>query len=131
MDTKKQKVINLLNEFRDYSGLLPDAEKIADKIIEALNEDKFVPPLNSDCVDYIYANELMNDKSLREIYETGELFLNYYESVGWVVGKSKKQMKSWKKALNNWCKRDWSKKSNAKSRVEESIKAFMMLQKSK
>jgi hypothetical protein len=36
-------------------------------------------------------------------------------------------MKSWKKALNNWCKRDWSKKSPAKSKIEESVKAYNIL----
>jgi len=34
----------------------------------------------------------------------GNEFCDFYESKGWVVGKSK--MKSWKASVRNWCKND-------------------------
>ena len=91
----------------------------------------FVAPSLKNAIDYILLKELMKTKSVNQISETAELFINYYESVGWVVGKAKKPMKSWAKALNNWCKRDWNKKSGSSAKVHESIKAYMLLQKSK
>jgi hypothetical protein len=100
------------------------------RITELLNKSPsliFEPPNPQEAVDYILLKELMKIKPVDDICETAELFINYYESVGWVVGKAKKPMKSWKKALNNWCKRDWSKKSPAKSKIEESVKAYNIL----
>ena len=41
-----------------------------------------------------------------------EEFVLYYESVGWVVGKSRKPMKSWKAAVALWAKN--SKKTEPK-----------------
>ena len=39
----------------------------------------------------------------------GESFINYFEQVGWVVGSTKKPMKAWKAAVNNWLKNNSSK----------------------
>jgi hypothetical protein len=33
---------------------------------------------------------------------SGGAFVDYYESCGWVVGKSKKPMKSWQAAVRTW-----------------------------
>ena len=96
--------------------------------INELTNSSFTPPKLKEAVDYILLKELMETKTVDHLSETAELFINYYESVGWIVGKAKKPMKSWKKALNNWCKRDWSKKSTAKSKIEESVKAYIILQ---
>ena len=87
----------------------------------------FIPPSHSEISIYITSNKLLLTNSISEINEVVSLFFDYYESVGWVVGKSKKQMKSWKKALNNWCKRNWT--SSSKSKMTESIKAHILIQK--
>jgi archaellum component FlaD/FlaE len=41
-------------------------------------------------------------------------FINYYESVGWVVGKNKK-MKDWKAAVRTWEQKDDERKVKSKS----------------
>lgn len=41
-----------------------------------------------------------------------ERFVNFYESKGWMVGKSK--MKSWQAAVRNWAKREKEEKGNGK-----------------
>jgi hypothetical protein len=113
-------------------------EEIADQIIKVLEvngllilDDKvFLPPSKNDAIDYIVDFGLMDKNTIPEIRQTAEQFIDYYESVNWKVGKSKKPMKSWKKALNNWCSRDWNKKSQS-SKVDESVKAYMLLQKQK
>lgn len=39
----------------------------------------------------------------------GESFMNYFEQVGWIVGKTQKPMKAWKAAVNNWLKNNNSR----------------------
>ncbi len=39
-----------------------------------------------------------------------EKFFDYYEMVGWVVGKTRKPMKSWKSAVNTWMRREQEEK---------------------
>ena len=39
----------------------------------------------------------------------GASFLPSFEPVGWVVGSTKKPMKAWKAAVNNWLKNNSSK----------------------
>lgn len=38
-----------------------------------------------------------------------EEFVLYYESVGWIVGKSRKPMKSWRAAIGLWAKQSKGK----------------------
>lgn len=37
--------------------------------------------------------------------ELAERFFNYYESVGWVIGRARKPMKDWKATARDWIKR--------------------------
>lgn len=46
----------------------------------------------------------MKSKDCINFMAEGESFINYFESVGWVVGKAQKPMKKWKAAVNNWLK---------------------------
>ena len=41
-----------------------------------------------------------------------EVFINFYESNGWMVGKNK--MKNWKATISNWNKRNFNNSSNKK-----------------
>lgn len=130
MNEKRAKIIKLLTD--NSEAMFPESpDKIADRIIDIMEDGKFIPPTKEECVDYILKEGIMDTKSVAQINDTAQLFCDYYASVGWIVGKAKKPMQRWRKALNNWCKRDWTKKSNAKSKVEESIKAYMMLQQQK
>jgi hypothetical protein len=38
--------------------------------------------------------------------DLGERFYNYYESVGWVIGKARKPMKDWKATARDWIQRE-------------------------
>ena len=111
-------------------GNLSDKYLVDAMIVEVenyeLRKDKFTPPEIADLTNYIMEKELMPTLTIHDISEISKLFSDYYESVGWVVGKEKKQMKSWKKAMNNWCKRNWN--SKAKAKMNESIKAHLLIQ---
>ena len=104
-------------------------QMIDELILEVENQLKsqaeFLPPSLAEMTGYIFANQLLTNHSIGEVKELTVLFNDYYESVGWVVGKEKKQMKSWKKALNNWCKRNWS--SATKAKMHESVKAHLLI----
>jgi hypothetical protein len=84
-------------------------------------------PTVNELVMYVSEKELLEYKTIDEIDKICTLFVDYYDSVDWVVGRERKPMKSWRKALNNWCKRNWNTESS--SQVQESIKAYLMLTK--
>lgn len=56
----------------------------------------FIPPTIEEIEKYA--------DSINETIDA-ELFVDYYESIGWVIGKGR-QMKDWKAAVRNWIKRD-------------------------
>ena len=126
-----------LHQQKATSGFTFHDKVIVNKFVENyaksnpnLFADEFIKPTEEDIFKYIVSKELMNNRTVAEISDISKMFINYYESVGWVVGKSKKPMKRWGKALNNWCKRDWNN-PKTKNRVQESVKAFILLQQSK
>ena len=53
---------------------------------------RFTPPVNHEVTNYMVERGLQIPASMDE----AEKFCDYYETVGWVVGKSGKKMKSWK-----------------------------------
>ena len=95
-----------------------------------LFEFDFKPPSTREALNYIVTKKLMPNKTMNELEDVSEMFVNYYEMVGWVVGKQKTKMIRWSKALSNWCKRDWNN-ATTKNRVKESVRAYMLLQESK
>jgi len=120
-----EKLEKILWSFR--ADLFPDIQETM-KAIESVFS--FKAPSENECLNYILSENLLSHHSLSQISEIITLFLNYYGAVGWVVGKgkNKRDMVSWKKALNNWCIRDWNKSSKSKNQIEETIKAYMLLQ---
>ena len=63
------------------------------------NRESFVKPTLDELRAYIFENGFSVDP---------ERFLDYYDSNGWKVGKSR--MKDWKKAVNNWQRNEKPKK---------------------
>lgn len=61
-----------------------------------ISPKRFKPPSVSEVIDHLEKKNVPNPKPL------AESFVNFYESKGWVVGKTK--MKSWVHAIggNNW-----------------------------
>ena len=58
--------------------------------------DKFIKPSPLEVSEYA--------ESIGWLNMDGEYFVNFYESKGWVIGKS--PMKSWKSAVSNWKKNE-------------------------
>jgi len=56
---------------------------------------RFVPPSVQEVQEFARAVSLRIDP---------ERFVDYFESVGWVIGKGKKPMKSWQAAARNWAR---------------------------
>ena len=127
MNDKRQKIIEIIERNTNTIFPVQAPEEIADEIIELFKEGKFIPPTSDEAFEYIVEKSLMDNHTIPDIKKTAEMFVNYYETVDWKVGKAKKPMKTWKKALSNWCKRDWNKRTLAK--VDESIQAHLLIQK--
>jgi len=56
---------------------------------------RFIPPTVQDVQEFARAVSLRIDP---------ERFVDYFESVGWVIGKGKKPIKSWQAAARNWAR---------------------------
>lgn len=70
-------------------------DKPIDKTIDSTPK-RFNPPTVDDVKQYcLDCNQRID----------AERFIDYYASIGWVVGKDKK-MKDWKAAVRNWVRRD-------------------------
>jgi hypothetical protein len=106
-----------------YGGKLNPSSPIHAKVISILEKYNirvdikkqntlFNPPTYADV--HSEMKDKLNDSSRAKI--EAEKFINYYESVGWMVGRNK--MKSWKASVNNWVNRQ---KPESKVR-SESIK---------
>lgn len=67
---------------------------------ETISKGRFAPPTVSEVSDYF--SERGADPA------EAERFVDFYESKGWLVGKSK--MKCWKSAVRNWIRRNQSEK---------------------
>lgn len=63
----------------------------------------FSPPTQQEVADYVREKGYSNVDV--------EKFIDYYVTVGWVVGKGK-QMKDWKAAVRNWARSEWATKPN-------------------
>ena len=57
---------------------------------------RFTPPTEEQVFEYMQERDFAHSKE-------SEAFVNFYESKGWLVGKSK--MKDWKAAVRNWISR--------------------------
>lgn len=57
--------------------------------------ERFIPPSVQEVQNYAKAESLRID---------AEKFVDYFESVGWVIGKGKKPMKSWQAAARSWAR---------------------------
>lgn len=57
---------------------------------------RFTPPTQEEVFEYMQERDFAHRKE-------SEAFVNFYESKGWLVGKSK--MKDWKAAVRNWISR--------------------------
>jgi hypothetical protein len=106
------------------------ASVIADQIIQSIAPEVdtlFIPPTHDQCFDYlIKSDKLKSPKTIGQLNNEVEAFLNYYESINWKVGKSRKPMKNWKTALVNWSNRNWNNNQKS-SRMDELVKAHMKL----
>lgn len=74
-------------------------ENNKEEYIKEIYKEKFSKPSLEDVK--IYCQERNNNVD-------AESFINYYESVGWKVGKNK--MKDWKAAIRTWERRDNTQK---------------------
>lgn len=84
----------------DSLNLIPDSLNLIPS-----NTVRFKAPTLSEAVEYFTSKD--------STAEQAERFINFYESKGWIVGKTK--MQKWKAAASNWINRNQSPAYPAKS----------------
>jgi hypothetical protein len=95
---------NKVPEYNINNNIPPDNNIIINNnILSAPPKGKFVPPAVEDVKAYCEEKGFTFDP---------EAFVAYYESNGWMVGKSK--MKNWKAACITWQRNGYSKKEEPK-----------------
>lgn len=75
-----------------------------------LSQNEFVQPTAAEIRRYCLEKEYVNVDA--------DAFINYYDSVGWMVGK--KPMKSWKSAVATWERKEIAKKKQQKAKQQNS-----------
>jgi hypothetical protein len=108
------KAYGLFDEIQGYlKGTLrvKDKEQDQDKdsSLEKREKPFFKKPSVQELTEYFTGRGMEAASAKAE----GEKFLNHYESVGWVIGKSRKPMKSWPGAAATWYSNwlEWGAKS--------------------
>ena len=99
--TEKEKTMYtkcIQNVYTDKNSI--DKSSIDKNSVESKpKRDRFVPPTESQLLDYCIEAKLDIDTSA---------FIDFYSSKGWKVGSQ--SMKDWKAAARNWARRDRDKK---------------------
>lgn len=67
---------------------------------------RFVPPTVEQVQEYIKQNGMDIDPAE---------FVDYFESVGWTIGKASKPMRDWKSAVRNWWRRQQEQSKQVKT----------------
>lgn len=75
-------------------------------------------PFKKPTADEVYNHLLLKGVDTFKGQRIAEDFCNYFESVGWVVGK--KKMKDWKKAIIKWI----PKKNDTITSVQRALQGF-------
>ena len=103
--TSNPQMREIIKNFKGHDAvMIPSDEVMQDKIrLEEKRVDKpkkpasrFTPPTQEEVFEYMQERDFSHRKE-------SEAFVNFYESKGWLVGKSK--MKDWKAAVRNWISR--------------------------
>lgn len=94
-------------------GKVSIGKESIDKVIldEKKTTTKFIKPTLEQLQEYIAENNYTIN---------AEYFIDYYESKGWVVGKSK--MKDWKATVRNWARNEKPKNVTVSKPMEREIK---------
>ena len=74
------------------------SKKVKDNNTGSNTSKRFKKPELEELQNY------MNDQGIHRFQTEGLKFMDYYDSVGWKVGRTLKPMKDWKAAVRNWIK---------------------------
>ena len=79
-------------------------------------------PSKNLCILYIQEKVQDEDIDIEQFsIDLAEDFVDYYESVGWTIGRGRK-MKSWRHAMNRWIKKQLKKQKNGSNKFGSTTK---------
>lgn len=98
--TRGNKSVTKNNESVEYrvKSIELDIDKEKD---EPSPRARFVAPTHDEILDYMTDYSYQKGIDVDTVVEA-EKFFNYYDNIGWRVGKGKTQMKNWRLAASNW-----------------------------
>lgn len=80
-------------------------------------------PSKNLCILYIQEKVQDQDIDIEQFsIDLAEDFVDYYESVGWTIGKGR-PMKSWRHAMNRWIKQQLKKQKNGSNKFGSTTKS--------
>lgn len=101
--TSNPQMREIIKNFKSHDAVMIKSDEVmqdkirSDKnITEKKPVKRFAPPTQEQVFEYMQERDFAHRKE-------SEAFVNFYESKGWLVGKSK--MKDWKAAVRNWISR--------------------------
>ncbi len=100
-DNEGQEVLQCNSEVTKRNTEI-ELETELEKEKEKRESRRFTPPTLEDVSHYMLERNVIN-------YNVeAEKFVDYYASIGWVVGRAKNKMKDWKAAVRNWTKKSFN-----------------------
>ena len=85
----------------DTTDTVTDTDTITDTVKVTKKKRNLIPPTKEMVQEYILENGYNVD---------ADAFMDYYDSKGWMVGKTK--MKDWQASVRNWNRNQYQKPSN-------------------
>lgn len=112
----RQKALQCNENVTDNVTIEYRNKSIENRNIDITSDRGFKPPTLDEIKAYIQEKNLL--------YVSAERFYNYYESIGWKVGKNK--MKSWKAAISGWNARETPSTAHKEEEPEGDIPSVSM-----
>jgi hypothetical protein len=75
------------------------------------NKNSFIKPTAEEVANHFITKEVAPALAMQE----GKRFIEYYNEVEWVIGKSKKKMSNWKSSASGWNNRRIDRENNKRS----------------
>ncbi len=106
--TEKDKTETEKERKSDIKRNTKEKEKTEKDFLTGGKSTRFAPPKKEEVLRYCQEiNKVMNVDE----------FIDYYEMVGWTVGKSGKKMKDWKAAVRRWQEKPLNSNGNPKEEL--------------
>jgi len=117
---KKTSLTHVSNTSKTYVPHMENENENENEIKKKVSRKKFVKPHENNVYNLMGELNMQGKNFMSEdkLVNFARVFMDYYESNGWVVGKT--PMKDWQSTVRNWMRKEWDKIKNQKSYGKQS-----------